>query len=197
MAEIQLAVKTPEYNFGSTQNSKLAIDESETMRLSGWLGIFTNTDFHLRSDRMFGIKTQLIGGSRLSAEQGLKLALAVETGSVINHRNNLFYAESTSPAAVEVADFSVNIGYRYNRTVLAYLNSFVSINDVHGEVVSNGVTVNRVNESSSSRGVLAGFSILHNKGTILTLEAGVAETRWPGAGIEISYPIGASIGYAW
>jgi len=214
-AELQLASGEPEYNLGTLSNnsvtsasSPISVSDAKgdvSNKLSLYIGILEKIDFYLDSNRIMGMKFQAFGSSRLSRKKGLKVSLEFRYGHKASNNTSINPFSSDTSIDMNVKDYSLNIGYRFNPEYLFYINTFRSENSVssyqYSETLTNGVRTSfssyTFNAPTSSQGILLGFNILQNNTTSMTLETGVSKTTWNNFEAITSFPIGINLGYIW
>jgi len=215
--------ETPSYLLGSATNTissgfgagSLAIDAtqkssaySSNYGVRGDLGLLENVDLFYAGDGMFGIKMQLWGASQLRKEEGFKLAISAAAGSYNTYNGvsawdffNLFTASDlSSEAAISIKDVSVNMGYRFNKKGIIYVNTFLQQSSLKGDIYkasNENVSIYSTQGESESKGVFIGLRLHKEVGVMVTLEVGAVQSTWSGLDTLTSYPVGASTGFSW
>ncbi len=196
---------TPEYSLGGLTSGAItasstpqSVTEHEIqMKLNAWVGLLNNIDFYMDVNGVLGGKLQLLGSSRSAKETGAKLAVEARLGS----RTSSESLGRSSPANVDITDYSLNFGYRFTPSVLAYLNTFKSKNNVsyysYTTVGGGGVSSYTFEATSHSQGLLLGVNISPKKHVSIILEAGATKVDWENFETVTAYPFGISLGYYW
>ena len=226
-AVVSAGFKEPEYVFGfidtdyvAAGGSNVANSTQESKRKNGGnlnllfnLGLLDNLDAYLDVDGTLGLKVQLLGESKLTKSEGLKLSLSAKYGRYVTNDSRgrdtvsqifgaLFGSDVDSSANVTTItkrfDVAANIGYRYSPNHLTYINSFVSKDEFSGKLWSDRVSIYRtVQTSIQTEGVLLGYEYTTDSDIFYILEAGASHTSWSNHGDVWSFPFGLSYGRSW
>jgi len=169
------------------------------------LGIMANTDFYFRSladtPNIIGIKTQIIGEGRHQNTTGLKMAISAEYGIRATDEQD----DGTDRAIRDMYsyDFSANVGFRFNKHLIVYSNSFYNFLYIHG-TLDRGVLVYDKQGSGKTFGSLIGIRFGENSiGPFLGVEYGRSLVKWPKTNVtheidkEWVNAYGVSVGYTW
>ena len=202
------SASTPEYTlFTSNYSGTTVSDTPQSVstdviytKIDAWLGLSNNIDFYLDADGVLGAKIQWLGTSRLAKEVGLKLATEIRAFKDTSSDS------SSGSGGSSMVDVSLNVGYRFNPTVLSYFNIYKSNNTVSAYASKKTIVGGTVTSSSSyrfeaksqSQGVLLGIQLTpQGKPVSVMFEAGVAQTTWDNFETLTAYPLGISLGYIW
>ncbi len=186
------AALSPEYTFNDTvvSSDPVSVSTEESYpNINIWLGLLNNLDFYLDADGVYGLKLQLIGASHTAREAGLKLSTELRLG---NDTSNKGLKPSNNSSNVDIIDYGINLGYRFNASILTYMNTFISKNNLINVAISSATV------STKSQGVLLGAQLTpQGKPVSVIFEAGVTQTTWDNFETLTAYPFGISLGYVW
>ena len=168
-------------------------------------------DAYLDVYGILGLKIQLLGGSKLIKDEGLKFSLSAKYGQFESKNQGYNIVEKTfdslfntgvnvanTETATKLFDISANTGYRYSPNHLTYINTFMSNEDFTGRLWSDREAIYRsVKTTSKSFGILLGYQYSTDSDIFYIVEAGAAKTSWSNRGHVWSFPFGLSYGRSW
>jgi len=202
--------KTPIYEYGKI-NNYYTIDTSEQVgsknasNINMHLGLASYIDF-IAFSPLSGIKIQLLGGSRQENTIGWKMAFSHTRGDPFESgRPNSSFDNTThnigGPSLKQTnksMDYALNTGYRFNSSILGYLNVFYQKSESHGEISQGGLTILQRERTNKVTGSIFGVNYLNESKSISYLfELGLVKSRWPTLGTTTSSPFGFSVGFVW
>jgi len=223
-AVVSAGFKEPEYEFGfietdsliatsnlanSTQESIEKRDKKLNFLIN--FGLLENMDAYLDAYGILGLQIQLLGGSKLIKDEGLKFSLSAKYGqfesknqgyNIVEKTFDLLFNTGVNVASTETTtklfDISANTGYRYSPNHLTYINTFMSNEDFTGRLWSDREAIDRTAKvSSNTFGVLLGYEYTTDSDTFYIVETGAAKTVWSNRGNVWSFPFGLSYGRSW
>jgi len=91
----------------------------------------------------------------------------------------------------------INIGYRFNPTVLTYSNFFKNDTEVTG-FYNNNTTALSKHRSHNAKGINIGIEFINEERFgFMSIEAGYVKSYWSTLGTDTYTPIGISFGSFW
>lgn len=159
------------------------------------------SDTHWDSPSITGIKIQLWGDPRVKATEGTKIALKLGIGGGDGEKSTSTYtgigattSEVTSEMKINSYEAAIIIGYRKNKNVIGYLNSFYQYYKVDASLIKDGASAISASGISRNYGTLLGVRFGTTKH--ISIEAGYAVAKYENLKYDGGV-IGVEAGYSW
>ena len=194
-ADVELAKVSDTIFSSPTVDDKVSIHKDNNLMLAGGIGLIERLDIYAwkipDGPYFIGPKFQFIG---TPGQEGVHASISAGYASMSSLEGSFTNDGETYDGGIELSgiDTSLNIGYRFNSTAIAYINSYYASIETEAEISQNG-NKRYITGYTRQYGWLLGTRL--TKGQLyLGLETGYAKTLWERYKTDGDYVLGANVG---
>lgn len=195
------------FNTFDSVNTDTDVKKNSAMQFNANIGIIERLDVTYKNytdaPSFYGAKFQFFGKPGVGSENGVKASVGAaiaymkedEGNLVVGGTNGNERREYKGELTINGQEYSANLGYRFGKDFILYLNNYYSKLKTTSRLTSTTHGNTTINGNVISQGHLLGARV--GQRFFLMAEVGVNKMRWERSIEKTTYPIGFFGGFSW